>query len=76
MGVSIPGKCVVHYINNKHRLWPAETSLAQFSAHGKYSIRISMACYITSDSDFDKGGCVIQIEWTKALLLLPTHALN
>ena len=21
----------------------------------------------TSNSDFDKGGCVIQVEWTKAL---------
>ena len=27
----------------------------------------SVACCVTSDSDFDKGGCVIQIEWTKAL---------
>ena len=26
-----------------------------------------MACCITSDSDFDQGGCVMQIEWTKAL---------
>ena len=26
-----------------------------------------MACHITSNSNFDKGGCVIQIEWTKAL---------
>ena len=26
-----------------------------------------MAFHITSDLDFDKGGCVIQIEWTKAL---------
>ena len=26
-----------------------------------------MACCITSNLDFDKGGCVIQVEWTKAL---------
>ena len=31
------------------------------------SIRNSVAYCITSSSDFDKGGCVIQIEWTKAL---------
>ena len=29
--------------------------------------RNSIACHITSSLDFDKGGCVIQIEWTKAL---------
>ena len=23
-----------------------------------------MACCMISNSDFDKGGCVIQIEWT------------
>ena len=26
------------------------------------SIRNSMACHVTSDSDFDKRGCVIQIK--------------
>ena len=26
-----------------------------------------MAYHVTSNWDFDKGGCVIQIEWTKAL---------
>ena len=26
-----------------------------------------MACCITTNSDFDQGGCVMQIEWTKAL---------
>ena len=31
------------------------------------SIRNSVACCMTSNSDFNKGGCVIQIEWTKAL---------
>ena len=29
-----------------------------------------MACHITSNLDFDKGGCVIQIEWTKALSII------
>ena len=29
--------------------------------------RNSLACHITSDLDFNKGGYVIQIEWTKAL---------
>ena len=29
--------------------------------------RNSMAYYMTSILDFDKGGCVFQIEWTKAL---------
>ena len=28
--------------------------------------RNSVACHITSNSDFDQGGCVMQIEWTKA----------
>ena len=27
----------------------------------------SMACHITSNLDFDKGVCVIHIEWTKDL---------
>ena len=27
----------------------------------------NMASYITSDFDFDKGGYIIQIEWTEAL---------
>ena len=27
----------------------------------------NMACHVTSNSDFDKGGLVIQINWTKAL---------
>ena len=31
------------------------------------SMRNSVACHITSNLDFDKGGHVIQIQWTKAL---------
>ena len=31
------------------------------------NIRNSMAYYVTSNLDFDKGGYVIQVEWTKAL---------
>ena len=29
--------------------------------------RNSVACHITSNLYFDKEGCVIQIEWTKAI---------
>ena len=36
-----------------------------------------MDCHATSNSDFDKGGCIIQVEWTKALCnTYQPHALN
>ena len=39
--------------------------------------RNSVACNITSNSDFDQGGCIMQIEWTKALCNNCQHnALN
>ena len=47
------------------------TSLKQFGPvqceWQKDTIRNSVACHITFSLDFDKGGCIIQIEWTKAL---------
>ena len=27
-----------------------------------------MSCHFTSNLDFDQGGCVMQIEWTKLMI--------
>ena len=43
----------------------AQTSSDQLLVH--MIKRNSMACHITSNSDFDQGGYVMQIEWTNAL---------
>ena len=43
----------------------AQTSPNQLLVH--MTKRSSMACHITSNSDFDQGGYIMQIEWTKAL---------
>ena len=34
------------------------------------SIRNSVACHVTSNLDFDKGSCVIQVEWTMQVTLV------
>ena len=43
----------------------AQTSSDQLLVH--MTKRNSVVCHVTSNSDFDQGGCVMQIEWTKAL---------
>ena len=43
----------------------AQTSSDQLLVH--MTKKNSMACHITSNLDIDQGGCVMEIEWTKAL---------
>ena len=69
MGNSSRGHGVLSF--HVERTWfkPAVTSSNWFlSVLHMTSEQYSLACHITSSLDFNKGGCVIQIEWTKSSL--------
>ena len=51
----------------------AQTSSDQLLVH--MTKRNSMACHVTSNLDFDQGGYVSQIEWTKVIIANPCSKL-
>ena len=60
----------MHYIEASTLVVCGQFKLAQSSSNQLLvcmTKRNSVACFVTSNSDFDQEGCVMQIEWTKAL---------
>ena len=70
MGLSTPGRNIAFSALHQHLVSDVASSNWFSPVQCTWqidSIRNSMSCHVTSDSDFDKEGYVIQIKWIKAL---------